>query len=202
LTVKPGRVHRDGPGFFVRDERKKFLAIANLAIACSWVLRYIAHRLFAIIDGSFRGGAAMSAQGKHSSEETAITKAAPSSRATQQQSQLDFELDFYEAILGRNPDFVDVLRVHGNNLTLKTRYEDGLKIDRRLVQLRPKDALAHYNLACSYALLKKIDQSLRALRRAFELGYHDFRYVREDRDLAALRKDQRFRQLLREFENC
>jgi tetratricopeptide (TPR) repeat protein len=144
----------------------------------------------------------MSAQGKHSSEETAITKAAPSSRATQQQSQLDFELDFYEAILGRNPDFVDVLRVHGNNLTLKTRYEDGLKIDRRLVQLRPKDALAHYNLACSYALLKKIDQSLRALRRAFELGYHDFRYVREDRDLAALRKDQRFRQLLREFENC
>jgi tetratricopeptide (TPR) repeat protein len=92
--------------------------------------------------------------------------------------------------------------VHGNNLTLKTRYEDGLKIDRRLVQLRPKDALAHYNLACSYALLKKIDQSLRALRRAFELGYHDFRYVREDRDLAALRKDQRFRQLLREFENC
>ena len=143
----------------------------------------------------------MSSHGKHSGEEAAVTKGAPSRRATEQQSQLDFELDFYEGILYRNPDFVDVLRVHGNNLTLKLRYEDGLKIDRRLVQLRPKDALAHYNLACSYSLLKKIDLALRALRRAFELGYRDFRYVREDRDLVVLRKDPRFRQLLREFEN-
>ena len=143
----------------------------------------------------------MSSQGKHSGEETATKKSSPSSRAAEQQSQLDFELDFYEGVLHRNPDFVDVLRVHGNNLTLKLRFEDGLRIDRRLVQLRPKDALAHYNLACSYSLLKKTDLALRALRKAFELGYRDFRYVRADRDLAALRRDPRFRQLLREFEN-
>jgi Flp pilus assembly protein TadD len=90
--------------------------------------------------------------------------------------------------------------VHGNNLTLKGRYEDGLKIDRRLVRLRPCDPLAHYNLACSYALLKKVDSSLRALRKAMEFGYRDFRYLREDKDLAAVRKDPRFRRLLREFE--
>ena len=115
-------------------------------------------------------------------------------------SQLDFELDFFEGILHRNPDFIDALRVHGNNLTLKGRYADGLKIDRRIVELRPKDALAHYNLACSLSLLKKIDPALRALRKAVELGYRDFRYLREDRDLDAIRKDPRFRQLLREFE--
>ena len=143
----------------------------------------------------------MSSQGKHSGEEIVVKKSSPSSRAAEQQSQLEFELDFYEGILHRNPDFVDVLRVHGNNLTLKLRYDEGLKIDRRLVQLRPKDALAHYNLACSYSLLKKNDLALRALRKAFELGYRDFRYVRSDRDLVALRKDPRFRQLLREFEN-
>jgi Flp pilus assembly protein TadD len=86
-------------------------------------------------------------------------------------------------------------------LTLKGSYPQGLQIDRRLVQLRPNDPLAHYNLACSYSLLRRLDLAIRTLRHALELGYRDFRYMREDRDLDAIRHDPRFRQLLREFEN-
>ena len=143
----------------------------------------------------------MSSQGKPKGETAATSTTSVRTRKGQQQSQLDFELDFFEAVLNRNPDFIDALRVHGNNLTLKGAYVEGLQIDRRIVDLRPHDALAHYNLACSYSLLRKVDLSLRALRRAVELGYRDFRYMREDRDLDAVRKDPRFRQLLREFEN-
>jgi tetratricopeptide (TPR) repeat protein len=117
------------------------------------------------------------------------------------QNQLDFELDFFAGVLVRHPDYVDVLRVMGNLLTLKGRFAEGLQIDRRLVQLRPNDPLAHYNLACSYALLKRPEQSLKTLRRAVELGYRDFRYMKEDRDLDSIRHDPRFRQLLREYEN-
>ena len=141
----------------------------------------------------------MSSSGKPKGEGASTSVSEPI-HTSEQQSQLDFELDFFEAILQRNPDFVDVLRVHGNNLTLKGRYGDGLLIDRRLVDLRPQDALAHYNLACSFSLLKKIDAALKALRKALELGYRDFRYIRDDRDLAAVRRDPRFRRLLREFE--
>ena len=122
-------------------------------------------------------------------------------RPADQQNQLDFELEFFGGILERQPDYVDVLRVMGNNLTLKGRYVQGLQIDKRLVQLRPNDPLAHYNLACSYALLKRPDQAIKTLRRAVELGYRDFRYMREDRDLDSIRHDPRFRQLLREYEN-
>jgi len=118
-----------------------------------------------------------------------------------EQSQLDFELDFFAGILDRHTGYVDVLRAHGNNLTLKGRYAEGLEIDKKLIQLRPNDALAHYNLACSYALLKKPELALKTLRRAVELGYRDFRYMREDRDLESIRHDPRFRQLLREYEN-
>jgi Flp pilus assembly protein TadD len=144
----------------------------------------------------------MSSQGKQSKGEMAstATSSAPPRKA-ERQSQLDFELDFFEGVLHRNPDFIDVLRVHGNNLTLKGAYAEGLKVDRRIVDLRPRDALAHYNLACSYSLLKRVDPAIRALRRAIELGYRDFRYMREDPDLAAVRKDARFRRLLAEFEN-
>src|SRR5438105_12768186 len=106
----------------------------------------------------------MSSQGKPSKGETASTSTASvQSRKGQQQSQLDFELDFFEAVLNRNPDFIDALRVHGNNLTLKGAYAEGLQIDRRIVDLRPHDALAHYNLACSYSLLRKVDLAMRAL---------------------------------------
>ena len=142
----------------------------------------------------------MAHQGKHSKEEG---QAAASSALVrpQEQSQLDFELEFFGRILERHPDFVDVLRVQGNNLTLKGRFAEGLQIDKRLVGLRAQDPLAHYNLACSYALLKKPEQALKVLRRAVELGYRDFRYMRDDRDLDSIRHDPRFRQLLREYEN-
>ena len=116
-------------------------------------------------------------------------------------AQADFELEFYQAILKIHPDYVDVLRVLGNLLTLKGKYAEGLAIDKRLVRLRPSDALAHYNLACSYALLKRVDMSLKTLRTAMELGYSDFRYMKEDNDLESIRHDPRFRQMIREFEN-
>jgi Flp pilus assembly protein TadD len=118
-----------------------------------------------------------------------------------EQSQVDFELEFFGAVLERSPCYVDVLRVHGNNLTLKGRHPEGLGVDKKLVQLRPNDPNAHYNLACSFAVLKQPEQALKTLRRAVELGYRDFRYMREDRDLAAIRHDPRFKQLLREYEN-
>jgi tetratricopeptide (TPR) repeat protein len=117
------------------------------------------------------------------------------------QNQIDFELEFFSGVLARQSEYIDVLRVMGHLLTLKGRFAEGLQIDRRLVQLRPQDALAHYNLACSLALLKRAEQSIKTLRRAVELGYRDFRYMREDHDLDSIRHDPRFRQLLRELEN-
>ncbi len=143
----------------------------------------------------------MAHQGKHFNEvpEPTSTSNAPARPADQ--NQLDFELEFFGGVLGRNPDYVDALRVMGNLLTLKGRFAEGLQIDKRLVQLRPTDSLAHYNLACSYALLKRAELAIKTLRRAVELGYRDFRYMKQDRDLEAIRRDPRFKQLLREFEN-
>jgi len=143
----------------------------------------------------------MAQQGKHFNEGSEPISAGGLLTRPTEQNQLDFEIDFFEGVLKRYPDYVDVLRVLGNLLTLKGRYAEGLTLDRRLVQLRPDDALAHYNLACSYALLKRPDHALKTLRRAVELGYRDFRFMREDRDLESIRHDPRFRQLLREFEN-
>jgi tetratricopeptide (TPR) repeat protein len=142
----------------------------------------------------------MAQQSKFSNEGPEHTSTSnPLARLTEQ-SQVDFEIDFFGHILEHKPDYVDVLRAMANNLTYKGHYTQGLVIDKRLVQLRPNDPLAYYNLACSYALLKSPDQALRTLRRAVELGYRDFHYMRKDSDLDSIRHDPRFRQLLREYE--
>lgn len=114
-------------------------------------------------------------------------------------SQVDFELDFFTRVLTAAPEFPEVLRAQASNLTAKGRLQDGLTVDKKLVALRPDDSTARYNLACRYALLKQPDLALATLRQAIELGYRDFHYMEEDPDLDSIRKDPRFRKLLREF---
>ena len=129
---------------------------------------------------------------EHSSPET-------STRRLREQSQLDFEIEFLGRLLERDPYFVEALRVHGNNLAAKGQYARALQLDRRLVRLTPENAIAWYNLACTYTVLGMIDPGLFALQRALELGYHGARRLRRDPDLQALRRDPRFARLLRRF---
>jgi tetratricopeptide (TPR) repeat protein len=115
-------------------------------------------------------------------------------------TQLEFELNFFGSILERHPAFLEMLRHHAKNLSSVKRHVESLHVDRKIIQLSPGDPQAYYNLACSYALLHQNDQAIHALRKALELGYCDFPFLRKDRDLDSIRKDPRFRQLLREFE--
>jgi len=141
----------------------------------------------------------MAPQGKHFHEGPAPSSS--TKRGRTEAGQLDFELAFFGDILDSSPDYVDVLRIMAGLLTLKGRVAEGLSVDKRLVKLRPEDPLARYNLACSLALLNRREQSLRTLRKAIELGYRDFRYMREDHDLDSIRQDPRFRELITKYEN-
>ena len=115
------------------------------------------------------------------------------------QSQLDFEIDFFTKVVAGAPSFAEALSVQAMNLTTKGRLQDGLKVDKQLVAARPSDPTVHYNLACRYALLHQPDQAFGALRTAIELGYRDFLFMEADHDLDSIRKDPRFRQLVKEY---
>jgi len=112
---------------------------------------------------------------------------------------LDFEISFYEKLLKAYPDFVDVLIPLGDVYTRRGRYEKGLEIDLRLIKLRGDEALTWYNLACSYSLLNRVEESLQALQRAVELGYVDLPYLQKDPDLTNARRSARYPQFI---ESC
>lgn len=109
---------------------------------------------------------------------------------------LEFEIAFYERLLVEDPDFVDALRALGEAYTRRGWHEKGLAVDQRLTRLRPEDAFAWYNLACSLALLNHLDEAFEALARSFTLGYDDLDYMLKDPDLTALRRLPKLRQLL------
>jgi tetratricopeptide (TPR) repeat protein len=130
---------------------------------------------------------------------TAVPTVRPLLAQLAERPQLDFELEFFDTLLQRLPDFAELLRAQASNLTKKGRVKDGLRVDLKLVSLRPGDPTAHYNLACRYAVLQQRDLAFASLRRAVELGYRDWQYMQQDRDLDAVRKDPRYRNLVREF---
>ncbi len=114
-------------------------------------------------------------------------------------SQLDFEIDFFEAILTVEPEYVDVLRCQGELLTRKGLHNRAVEVDRRLARLQPEDCVVHYNFACSLALGNHARESLDELRKAFEKGYEDFSYLETDSDLDNIREKPEFKALLREY---
>jgi tetratricopeptide (TPR) repeat protein len=99
---------------------------------------------------------------------------------------LDIEIGFLEGLLRRDQKNVDVLQVLGDDYTRRGRFDEGLKIDEALAKLCPKDPTVYYNLACSYALTKRCEQSATTLIRAIELGYNDFKWLMRDPDLEDL----------------
>jgi tetratricopeptide (TPR) repeat protein len=107
-----------------------------------------------------------------------------------------FEIGFFESVLRRSPGYTDVIEILGGLYTKNGRIADGLRMDRRMVRLKPENATAHYNLACSLALSRRKAEALKSLNQAVELGYDDLTWMMKDADLKELREHPEFTRLL------
>ncbi len=112
----------------------------------------------------------------------------------------EFEMRFFESVLKRDAQYTEVVELLGGLYTKHGRISDGLRMDRKLVKLLPDNATAHYNLACSLALLKRKADAIKSLRRAVSLGYTDFDWMQQDPDLDGLKKDPAFNALLTQLK--
>lgn len=109
---------------------------------------------------------------------------------------LEFEARYYGAVVARAPTNTEALAELGHVLTRLERFEEGLAVDRRLVEAVPENETAHYNMACSLALCDRPDEAIDALETAAALGYDDVAHLLADDDLASLRSLTRFRELV------
>lgn len=117
-------------------------------------------------------------------------------------SQIDFEIEFFERILSRDPNYVEVLIQLSELFSRKGCHRRALLVDQRLARLRPDDPMIAYNLACSYAVLKCANEALEALRGAIRAGYADLDYMALDPDLAILRSNPEYLRIVHALESA
>ncbi|HUR44445.1 MAG TPA: hypothetical protein VMZ27_01120 [Candidatus Saccharimonadales bacterium] len=118
-------------------------------------------------------------------------KASAKRKMTRQEVRdLDVEISFIKGVVRRDPKFVEALQVLGDDYTRRGNFKDGLKVDQQLAKLKPQDSTVLYNLACSYALIGRLDRATSALMKAIDQGYNDFRWLMRDPDLQKLRDEE------------
>ena len=113
---------------------------------------------------------------------------------------MDVEIAFLEGLTKRDPQYVEALQLLGDNYTKRDRFHDGLTVDEHLSRLLPEDSMVYYNLACSYSLTDRIDESITALIKAVHLGYDDSQWMDTDPDLNNVRTDPRYQRIRRQLE--
>jgi tetratricopeptide (TPR) repeat protein len=109
--------------------------------------------------------------------------------------QDEFDIQFCEDIIVRNPRYAEVLTILGDAYTKNGKYMLGLEVDLLLAKLKPNNQTVNYNLACSYALTGQKEEAFLALEKAIHCGYDDLEHLCKDKDLDNLKTDPRFKKL-------
>jgi hypothetical protein len=60
--------------------------------------------------------------------------------------------------------------------------------------------VTQYNIACCYSMLGQLDEGLRSLEQALNLGFEDFGKCRSDKNLEALRKSPKFNEVMDKYD--
>ncbi len=63
-------------------------------------------------------------------------------------------------------------------------------------RVQPGDQLTLYNLACAYSLDHQLDKAIEALDASVKAGFLDHRHMEADPDLAFIRSDPRYREII------
>jgi tetratricopeptide (TPR) repeat protein len=106
-------------------------------------------------------------------------------------------------------EFERVLQIDPSNATARQNLENAKKSKgiveereerfaqaRKEVEANPNDARASYELGRLHASFGEKDEALQWLAKALELGFDDFKFLKDDPALASLSNDPRFTKLL------
>jgi non-specific serine/threonine protein kinase len=75
------------------------------------------------------------------------------------------------------------------------RLDDALREANLAMALRPNEATVLYNLACAYCAMKRKDEALEAMKKAWTAGFRESDWARRDPDLALLHGDPDFERM-------
>ncbi|MGD9561894.1 MAG: protein kinase [Pyrinomonadaceae bacterium] len=105
------------------------------------------------------------------------------------------EIALYEAQLRKTPEDARVRVLLAGNYAYQGRFDDAQREIDLAMALRPDDTMILYNIACTLCEMDKPKEAMRTLKKAWDAGYRNPAWIRQDPDLAKLQGDPEFEQL-------
>lgn len=105
------------------------------------------------------------------------------------------EIAIFESQLKKTPEDARVRVLLAGNYAYQGRFDDAQRELDLAMALRPDDTMILYNSACTLCEMDRLDEAMSALKKAWEAGYRNPVWTRQDPDLAKLHGDPEFERL-------
>jgi len=105
------------------------------------------------------------------------------------------EIAIFETQLKKTPEDARVRVLLAGNYAEQGRFEDAKREVDLAMALRPDDTMILYNIACTLCSMDKPKDAMVALKKAWEAGYRNPVWTRQDPDLTILHGDPEFERL-------
>ena len=105
------------------------------------------------------------------------------------------EIAVYETHLRKEPEDARARILLAGDYATQGRFDDAKREATMAMTLRPDDSMILYNTACVFAAMNNRNDALIAIKKAWESGYRDVTWTRQDPDLALLHGDPEFDRL-------
>ena len=105
------------------------------------------------------------------------------------------EIAIFEAQLKKTPEDARVRVLLAGNYAEHGRFEDAKREVDLAMALRPDDTMILYNIACTLCSMNNPKDAMVALKKAWEAGYRNPVWTRQDPDLTILHGDPEFERL-------
>ena len=105
----------------------------------------------------------------------------------------------FKEVLKKDPKMLGAMDGLAIACALRGKYEAAIAQERKILEIRPTNAAAHYNIACWQAVQKKTEDAFASLEKAVTHGFRNVEWMRNDPDLSDLRSDHaRWNRLIQE----
>jgi serine/threonine protein kinase/Flp pilus assembly protein TadD len=105
------------------------------------------------------------------------------------------EIAIYEEHLKKVPEDARVRVLLAGDYAIQGRFEEAKREADMAMALRPDDSMILYNTACVFCAMNNASDALIAIRKAWESGYRDPIWTRQDPDLTLLHGEPEFERL-------
>lgn len=105
------------------------------------------------------------------------------------------EIALYEAQLKKTPEDARVRVLLAGNYAAQGRFDDAKRETDLAMALRPDDTMILYNIACTLCEMDDLQEAMHVLKKAWDAGYRNPAWIRQDPDLTKLHGDPDFERM-------